>query len=333
MAYAKRSSASYLGSQDYAVKYNPKTDRPEDVTRKILYALFVNRLKKKKPVVIFISGDSGEGKSYCSLRLQELILEMQGLNLKDYMDDCNVFTPIEYTEKLDKMLFSKELKDVNVICMHEARDVVKAKNWSSFLNQAISDVNAMSRSVKRICFIIVSQFIRDISSDIRYTLNYYIKVSRPLSTRPRAQIFRVYKDDKDLEKPVLKKRKIRGYLVYPSGKYVRHCPTHLELNRPDLETCKLFDKRDFDAKARIIRAKMEKLIQTLKVEFEVADKKVKAMVDWYLDNQEQLSKIGKRYRGKWKAKPELKMIHDLTDSEVQSFERIMLEKMKEKGMV
>jgi predicted RNA-binding protein Jag len=318
---------------DFCVRYDPTTDSPQDLTNRILYSLIIKRLKAKKPVVIFMSGDSGEGKSYSALRFMQLILELQGLNIRDFMDDINVFTPLEYSQKLDRLLFDDKLKKVNVICMHEAREIVKAKQWHTFLNQAVADVNAMSRTIKRICFIIVSQFIRDISNDMRYTLNFYVNVYRPIGQKAQLSINVMWKDDRDLEKPKLRKRKIRGYIVDNKGRYRIFQPQYLEMTKPTKDIRELFDKKDFDAKTSIIRRKMEKLINEMKVEMEFENRKVEAMVNWYIDHQEDLNVIGKRIRGKWKVNPQVKVMHNLTDQETKDFEAKLTDKMKERGMV
>lgn len=317
---------------DFVVKYDPETDTQVDLTKRILYSLILRRLKSKKPAVVFISGDSGEGKSYAALRMQELLLELQGMNLEDHLHKINVYTPIEYPKKLDKLLHDPELKKLNIICMHEAREIVKAKQWHSFLNQAVSDVNAMSRSLKRLCFIIISQFIRDISSDIRYTLNYYIKVDREYGRPVKLRIYKLWKDDSDLEKPKLKKRLLKGYLVDPKGKYKLYQPKYLSLSKPKKEIRQAFEQKDAEGKAKIIRRKLEKLIKEMSIEFEVINKKTDVMVDWYMKNSDQLNLIGKRSRGKWRLKPEAKIVHDLSDQEAKDFEEKLVVKMKERGM-
>lgn len=338
---------------DFCVRFDKDKDTPEELTKRILYSLFIQRIKAKKPVVAFIGADSGEGKSYSTLRLMELLLELQGINIRDVLDDVNVFTPIEYPVKLNNLLFPSEtkkhyqdkltneelekklrlLKKVNVICMHEAREIVKAKNWHTFLNQAISDVNAMSRSIKRLCFFVISQFIRDISSDIRYTLNYYITIHRPLGKKARLTISVLWKDDSDLERPRLKKRRIKGYLVDSKGRYRIYQPKYLELTKPSKDIREAFKKRDFESKAMIIRKKIERLVSELKVEMQIGSAKVDAMVNWYVKNQENLNLIGKRFRGKWKVKPEVKVMHELTDSEGKEFESKLNERMKELKML
>lgn len=316
---------------DFVVKYDPKTMSHLDIAERILYSLFIRRLKFKKPTITFVSGDSGEGKSYSVLYIVMILCRILKINLADYMDVMNICTPLEYTEKLQKILFDKKYKKMSFICLHEAREVVKAKLWYNFLNQAVSDINAMSRRVKRICIFIVSQFIRDISMDIRYTLNYYIKCYRPLreSGKARITIYRVWKDDYDLEKPKLRKRLIKGYLVYPNGKRREYKPKYLELNKPPKEITEKFDEMDYESKVKIIKTKLNRLLKELKNDIGFEQKKVDTMVEWYLKNDEQIKLIGKKYRGKWKLKHEFLEMHELTKEEADEFEIKLNQKIKE----
>jgi ABC-type dipeptide/oligopeptide/nickel transport system ATPase component len=320
---------------DFVIKYDPSKDKPEDLSRKIIYSIIVKRLKGKKPAVVFLSGDSGEGKSVTGLELMKLILESQGVELKDHLNDVNIYTPLEYPTKLDNLLYKKELKNVNVMCIHEAREIVKAKLWHSFINQAIADVNAMSRSVKRLCTIIVSQFIRDISTDIRYTLTYYCKVSRPIGKKARLYIYVMWKDDRDLEKPKLRKRKLSGYLVMPNGKYRRFVPKYIEITPPDKAITDAFDAADTEAKSSIIKRKLKKLMAEMKLEAGEENNKVSNMVDFYLgkDNYESLHMIGKRVRGKWRLKSDFKDMQELSKDEVYRFENAVNLKLKERGLL
>ena len=318
---------------DFVVRYNPEVDTSEELTKKILFSIIIKRLKAHKPAVIFLGGDSGEGKSLGSLRLQELLLEVQGLSLKDYLTDINVFTPLEYPQKLDNLLFKKELKKINIICMHEAREIVKAKLWYTFLNQSIGDINAMSRSIKRLCIIVISQFIRDISSDIRYTLNYYMIVRRPKGKAARIYMNVLWKDDRDLEKPKLRKRKLSGYLVYPDGRYRRYVPEYLEVRKPDKEIVKRIEILDKEAKIGIIRRKTDKLIREMKEDIGQENVKVDTMVKWYLEHKENLSIIGKKQKGKWIVKKQFKEMHDLSQGETHDFEVKLNQELREKGLL
>jgi hypothetical protein len=317
---------------DFVVRYDPSKDSMEDVGYKIIKSVILNnRIKNKKPAVIFVSGDSGEGKSISGgLKLQEVILALQGIDIRKYLHDINVYTPLEYPQKLKRLLYEKHLKKVNVIALHEARDVVRAKNWQSFIAQAVADVNAQSRSIKRMVFIIISQFIRDITTDMRYTLNLYIKVYRPQGRKARLYINVMWKDDRDLEKPKLRKRKLRGYLVYPNGRYRRYVPEYIEVTIPDKDIVQAFEEADRKAKSIILDKKMDILIKEMELESGMANRKIESMVDWYVKHPDQLALIGKRYRGKWRLREEFGTMHELTKDEKKNFEALIGEKL-EKG--
>lgn len=316
---------------DFVVKYDPLTDTSEELTKRILYAVIIKRLKYNKPAVMFIGGESGEGKSFTALRLQQLLLEIQGLSLDQYIHNINVYQPIEYPQKLDKLLYDKDLKKVNIICMHEAREVVKAKNWQSFLTQAVSDVNAMSRSIKRLCVMIISQFIRDITNDIRYTLNFYCVVRRPKGKHARLYINVLWKDDKDLEKPKLRKRKLQGYLLMPNGSRRRFMPEYLELKQPKKEIVEAFETADREAKTLIIRSKLNKLVSEMKQELGEESTKINSMVEFYTTHQESLQLIGKQYKKGWRLRPEVRSMHDLDPNEVKVFESKLNDKLEKLG--
>lgn len=310
--------------RDFVIRYNPAVDTPQDIARRILYTVLIkNRIKERKPTIMFISGDSGEGKSYGALKLQEELLGLQGLNLIDYLDAINVYTPLEYANKKEKILHDKKYKKINIFCMHEARELIPAKEWYSFLNKSVGDINVLSRSIKPLLIIIISQFIRDISTDIRYTLNFYCKVHRPYRSKTRLEIYWLWKDDSDLEKPKLRKRKLSGYLVYPTGRWQRFTPSYFELNKPSEPVCIEFDYCDREAKIHITKRIIDKLMRHLERELDVENKKVLAMVNYYTKHLEQLTTIGKRIKNKWRLYPEAKNIHDLTSDEAREFEEML----------
>lgn len=317
---------------DFVVKYDPKKDTLRDISRRIIYSVFIGRVRNNKPCVIFLGGESGDGKSFTGLTLQSEMMLAQGVDPKKYVSAMNIYTPLQYPEKINALLFDKELKKVNVLCVHEAREVVKAKLWASFLTQSIADVNAMSRSIKRLVIIIISQFIRDITTDMRYTLNYYCKVIRPKGRKARLYINVLWKDDSDLEKPKLRKRKLSGYLVYPNGVYKRYVPQYIELNKPDPEIVAQFEKDDYDSKAGIIKKKLSKLIKEMQADIGEQSNKVASMVEWYSTRSENIDLIGKRYKGKLRVSKDFKDLHDMTVVEVKEFETKINEALIKKGI-
>lgn len=315
---------------DFIIRFDPNTETKEDISKKILKSIILNRLKDRKPAPIGIFGESGEGKSYAALKIQEVLLEMQGLDIKDYLDYMNVYIPIQYPEKLDALLHNKELKKVNIICMHEAREVVKASQWQSFLNQAIGDVNAMSRTIKRLCIMIISQNIMDISKEIRHTLRYYCKVMRPRRQHTRLYINVLWKDDRDVQQPRLRKRRLSGYIVYPGNKYRRFIPEYIELRRPPKEVTAVFEQHDFEAKSFIIKNKLNKLLNEMRKDMDIEDNKLNIMLDFYMKNQETLSMIAKRTKRKgYKILPNIREMHGLSKEEAIKFEGMLQEKLKQ----
>lgn len=320
---------------DFIVKYDPKTDTPADLTRRILYSLFIRRMQMNFPTICFVGGDSGHGKSLTVIKLQEEILRLMNLDVREYLNDINCYTPLEYPEKLSALLNEKRLKKCNVLAMHEAREIIKAKQWQSFVATAIADVNAQVRSVKRLIIFICSQFIRDITTDVRYTLTYYITCHRPMggNKRVRARISVMWKDDRDLEKPKLRKRKIQGYIVYPNGRRRKYVPRYLEVPLPPKELVKEFENQDREAKKLILERKINRLIKEMRMDLESGDAKVDAMVGFYSVNMDRLQLIGKYSRGKWKLHEQVQEMHDMTKTELKQFQTKLNEALVRKGMM
>lgn len=260
------------------------------------------------------------------------MMEIQGINVVENFEAMNCFTPIEYPKKLDQLLHSSKLRKVNILCLHEARQLIRAKNWNSFLTQAISDVNAMSRSVKRICFMIISQFVRDITLEIRYTLDYYITMKRDKS-QTKMFISRIWKDDRDLEKPKLRKRKIFGYVVYPNGKRRKIRPNYLIIKKPNKELTELFDTLDTKAKADIIRRKLNRLIDEMQIDLQGENKKIVDMVAFYMAKPDKMLGIGKVVGNQFRLNKDFKSMHDLSKKETEEFVKILESEMTKKGIM
>lgn len=318
---------------DFACKYDPEKDTSEDLFKRILYSIYIRRLKNKKMVITFMGGDSGEGKSSAAVSIIDYLMEIQGADITPMFEVANIYTPLEYPEKINKILHNKEYKKLNVLAMHEARNVIKSTHWHTFQSQAVADVNAQVRQVKPLAMFIISQFIRDITKDVRYTLNYYMTVSRPTGKPARLKINVVWKDDRDLENPKIRRRKLQGYLIV-NGRYRRYIPEYFELPRPRKHLDELFTTQDYDAKKQIIGRKLEDLLNEIKAEIGTESEKLKNMVDYYTEDPERLGTIGKRYRGKWKLKKSAISMHSLTKQEADRFESMLgdkLHKMKLAG--
>lgn len=341
MSYKNRKSK--LVPFDFCIKYNPLAgETQEDIAKKLLYTLIIKRIKAKKPTVWFIGGDSGEGKSSTGLKVQDLLCNSMGIDLLDVLQTMNVFHPIEYPEKLDNLLYSKDktIKKLPFLCIHEARTVVRSKDWNTMLSTLISDVNAMSRSIKPMCTIIISQFIRDVTTDVRYTLNYYSTITRPLNGGSATlRISKLYKDDSDLEKPKLKKRRLQGYILTAKVKnpqseddYERNWTIldSLQLSKPRAEVYKKFEELDKSGKSVQIRDKVNKMIDHMKMEMGVQDSKVSKLAEFYLKDLNSLSSVSKKIRGNWRINSKARDMHNLDKKQTTELESMINEKVKGK---
>jgi len=308
----------------------PHSDDKIELSRKILANIFLNRLRAKKPTVCVLVGDSGEGKSYTGLKIAEIVCEEQGIEFLPYLDNIVISTPLEYATKINNLLFNKELKKINIVMLDEAREIIKAKLWYDFITQAIADINAMSRGVKPLIVLIITQYLGDITKDVRRTMTYYGVCNRPLFKSTQFRLYRVWKDDTDIENPKLRKRRLCGYVVKGTFRY-KIKPT-FTVHLPDKEIVKRYEELQFNAKAKIIRRKLELMLSKLQAEMKGLFDKVEAMVNWYVEHPESLNLILERKRGKVRIKKEVQKMHDLSTTELKEFEKLLLEKLAERGL-
>lgn len=313
---------------DFHVYWDSKTESLDTLTRRIVYSIFIhNRIKADKPCVLGLFGGSGEGKSLTALALYCFILSLMNLDLKKNFEVSNIITPIQYAKKIDKLLYDKEYKDNCVAIVHEAREVIRAKLWHSFLNQCIGDVNAMSRTIKPLMLILVSQFVGDIDKSVRSTMTYYLTVTRSKSRKVKLNIQKLYFDDRDIERPVLKKRRVHGYVISPTGKHRSFYLPPIEIDKPPKELSDIFKKMDFEGKTILVRRKLEKLVKQIEQETGEDNKKIETMVTWYVRNPEQLDLIGKKTKKGFSIRDDITKMHDLTESEKKDFQNKLSEEL------
>ena len=141
----------------------------------------------------------------------------------------------------------------------------------------------------------------------------------------------MWKDDRDLQNPKLRKRKVWGYIRMPNGRKKRYYPNFIELSKPSKEVIDIFEKNDRESKLIVIKKKLDSLIKEMEKDAGVEDNKIGAMVDWYTKDQEALMSVGKRSRKKWRVNKEIKKAHGLTDTEFKIFEQRLNEKINKMG--
>lgn len=322
---------------DFIVKHDPKTETENDLAKKILVAIFDRPLQYNKPLKVGLFGDSGEGKSTSFLTIATALLESRGCDIRDkeICDAINAYTPLQYMQKLEALLDkkNKKLKPVRCFGIHEARVLVSSKDWQNFTTKAVGNVNAMSRSIKPLAFFIISQFLSDITKDIRKTLNFIVKCDRPIGLSTRIYIYKVWHDERDLENIKMKRTRVRGVIVQPNGKRIPFTPQYLELRLPDREVMKHFDEQDTAAKAGLLKSTIEKVIQQMKAQYDDLDTKVNAAAEHYVNNPELLSAIGKHNGRKFKLNKDFSKMHDFTKSETEKFIVKLEEGLQKKGIM
>lgn len=318
---------------DFIINYN---DDAKIMGKQVLNNITVNRLKAKKPCIIFISGDSGEGKSSLGLKILIAVNDAYGVDTFEVLHDCIVYLPTEYLTKFDNILHwrSKErqdLKDVHVLIIDEAREVVNAKDWHTFINRAIASCTNMSRRIKPMVYIIISQFITDIDSDMRHTLSFYVECQRPLTGRTRVTFERVWKNTYDLQRPRLAKRPLIGWIKYEDGTMAKYMPK-FEALMPGRKIFNKYDEMSYKTKSKILRMRIEQTLRKMAKQTDIFSK-VDSILDFYMRNRDQISKIiDPRYK-KLRLRKEFKKMHDLTDTEREEFQKRLVEEMKKEGLV
>jgi hypothetical protein len=325
-----------MRSYDYYVKFDPDKDTNLTLFMKILYAVILKPIKFKKPRITHISGKSGEGKSLTALYIMYLLLKMQDLDIKKYLEAINISKQDEYPKKLKAILNSDMLKDVNVLAIHEGREAMEANEWRSIFNRNVAHVNALSRAIKRLAIFIISQGIKDITKDVRRTLDYQIKIVRPLryGIEGNARIFWyvIYEDDRDIENVILRKRKLKGILIMPDGSHVIHQPSYISIPKVDKEVEEIFNIMDKKSKWEILNKRLEEMEQDMNRSNADNNKKVDDLVAFYARNEmsrENLMKINSK--NCYKVTKEFKLIHDLKESEITEFEKKLKQMLEVKN--
>jgi len=313
-------------------KVNIQNIPEEQVGEEIIRHLIKNRLTLKKPEIIFIAGGSGEGKSYAAIKIADIVNRMYDIKTVDYLKDMIVYTPLEYSEKVRNILNEKRLKDLHVLIIDEARETVKATLWNSLINRAISDINAMSRAIKRLVIIIVSQSFRDVDKSLRYTITHYCDCSRPSAGASFLRIYTAYQDTYEIDSPKLKKRKLRGILkTDTTRKYISI--SSFRVSKLEKEIVDAYEEQSFVAKHSILMRKMDELQKTINKDVGVENSHLDAIINYYSTNIDALNEFLIKKRGKTKFDEKFKMMYNLTTSEMNDLEKKLFEIYQEKGFM
>lgn len=314
---------------DYVVQWS---EDEETLAKRILYSIYVRRVKGKKPASTLVIAPSGEGKSWGVVRLEEVILGLQGIDLTpELVEAINIFTPLEYAQKMDKLLFDPSLKHINIVALHEAGDVVDSAEWQSFLTRAVASINNQSRRIKPLIVFIISQHMKQVARSTRVTNQYYVEAQRSIGKKTKFYYYAIWEKKRGLEKSELMPRRLSGFIVDKKGKRRRHYLSYFEMNKPTKENVTEFERMDYEAKGAILAHKLSESLRRIKAQTGDYGKKIDAMVDWYVSDMGRIETIGKRYRGSWKVRPEVIKAHDMNKEEASLFETRLSKRLNSLG--
>lgn len=298
--------------------------------RAIEYA-FRERVRCGKNTIVLHTGRSSEGKSTATVREIEKFLEYDGLDAAKYINDVMVYTPLEYPEKLNRILYDKEYKDVNYIVLDDARFLINAKDWQSFLNRAIADVASVSRRVKPIVMYINTQFLKDIDVDFRINIDFWGQCNRPLHHPVEVKYYRIWLDESNVEHPKVRKRSFKGFLMNGSKKQP-YVPTKFVFSRPSKEVWDKYEVESYRAKGRIIQERLNTMIATMKKKYGM-ENRVARLVEYYSQPdryQELMLHFEYKYK-KLRIKKESLDILGITKEEARDFSEQIHENFKKQN--
>lgn len=314
---------------DYEVTKENLGKIGEEVIRRVLNM----RIESNKPCITFIGGDSGEGKSLGVLRINEVaFIEEIEKDPELFLQHQVIYTPFEYPRKFKWILFDKDAKGRKVMIFMEARELVKAKMWYTVVNQAISDVNAMSRTVKPLAFTMVSQDITDIDKELRRTINFYGWCLRPFRYHTKLYFYTVYKT-RNIENSKIMQKRLHGMIFTPTkSEHVQI--DKFVLNLPKKEMRNRFEQLDFEAKSEIILRKLDMLEKLLQLELPKLTK-LETLIETVIKDPTILQFVLSRNNktGKLKVKPQFITLYNMTSEEGKDFEKNLILRLKGSGMM
>lgn len=314
---------------DFIVDYKENQD---ELAIDILENLWIDRIEDNKPCVVVIVGGSGEGKSLSTIKIMDRLYARRGIDLSKTLNDVVVYTPLEYGKKLERFLEDPAMRKHQIFMVDEAREVVKAKHWHSFVNQAISDINALSRGIKPILFLIVTQSIMDIDKSVRRTVNYYCPTKRPRHKSAHFVVNKMWINDYDIEAPKLRKAPVKD-VVRKGKRIIKTSSLKINFHVPRKEIRDIYEETSKTAKHTIIKRKLDLLIKALESEYGESSDRITPILDFYMKNPEAMELIVRRTNGgKIKLTKDALAMHGFTKTELESFNNRLIKELSKRGL-
>lgn len=292
-----------------------------DTSGQILHKLIVNRTKKNKPCVICIVGKSGEGKSNVGLYIADETYKREGIDFVNYVKETVIMSALDFGPKTKDILRSKDLKKAFILIIDEAKATVNSQDWATAVNRTIAMVNSLSRAIKPMAIIIISQSLKDVDRATRDTIDYYIKVQRG-DEGASAKIYEFWVDDRDLDRPKTKKRIVSGLIENEKGEVQPFQLNKIVFGKVRKDVWDKYNSIMYEAKDKLIEAEFENLDRHLQTKY--GNKEIERVIniaDYLQNNPDRINEYGKTVRKTWRLNNEFKLHFNLSDLQVRELEK------------
>lgn len=272
----------------------------ENTTKLIFQRILLNPINDNKPLFVVLTGESGSGKSYTAIKLQDWIYNARDLDYANYLTKNIVLNPLGYAIQIQEILNDKELKPIFTIQIDEGRFVVGAENWGTFVNTSIGHVNASTRAIRPMITFIVTQSLRDIDKRLRDSINIQL-ICRKKNGQVFVTVRKFWVDDRDLENVKLRYRRMQGTINFDDGTKQRVMLAF----RPKIirnELKEPYETLMKSIKGSIIDKVMERLLIRIKKDLgETQLGRVEIIADKLISNRGLLLEVGKMQGSRWRS--------------------------------
>lgn len=300
----------------------------EHNTHNILYHILRRPVSSNMPIVLIVSGKSGRGKSETTITILNELLKRDGINFAEYLKDILVANPLDYMTVLDGVLYNKRLKKIHVVWLDEARMLISAEKWNEFINRAIPHMTALSRQVKPLVIVIVTQSLMDVQKSMRSLIDYEIKCTRVPFKSVKAKVREYYIDDRDPEKIRLRWKYPRGFFI--EGKELRSFVfNEIEFKRAPKELLAIYDPIITARKSEFLKKIMNQTIERIKSELGSLDfSRVNHIYDHLNKSPDQFYYWTAKKGKKFVLKKEFGNFFNLDRIQVRELQRLINEKQE-----
>lgn len=293
------------------------TCEPNKLGEELIKHIIESRFRQKKNTFFAICGGVGEGKSYTALKIAETI--QPDFEVREQV----VYYPQQFLEVINKA----RKGGVKVVVLDEAHVTIPAKLWYSFTNLAVSFVSSTFRQVKNLVVIVVTPNVNWVEKSIREMINYYGVVQRTEDSPVYLKLYKVgfnYFDLKDQNPYLQKIRFIWNGNVYVLGLLKTGLPSERVMNE--------YEEISTEFKKNLIETQLENTLSKIDRQTKVAHRNIEGIASSLLENPKLLATLSKTSKkGFVLKKLAVKNLFNLTTSDVNALESLLLQKMKELG--